>query len=335
MPLVMLTAMTYEGAGSAAVTGEGCRKPVLVVGGTGHVGASLCQYLSAGGYGVTAASRSTELTFDDPRIGRLRMDVFSPKAVNEFQRYRTAVICPWIEHDDQTTSRQWIDRLARQLVETGARSLIYLSSMWVYGGESQEFLTETTPVAPTSSYGSAHASNEVALVEIAGELGADLTILRMANLVGPDPFYAFRTKTAFAHELLEMALLDRLIMLRSAPSTPRNLLPRSLFHHDVEKLIARPQIEGRVDIFNLGSGSTSTMIGLAREIAAMAERYHGDIVAIEHPEESTPQVSFHLDTGKIRSTVGPCVDDLGTELVMVMGDVLVGRDRANVNENLV
>jgi hypothetical protein len=100
-------------------------------------------------------------------------------------------------------------------------------------------------------------------------------------------------------------------------------------------LIARPQIEGRVDIFNLGSGSTSTMIGLAREIAAMAERYHGDIVAIEHPEESTPQVSFHLDTGKIRSTVGPCVDDLGTELVMVMGDVLVGRDRANVNENLV
>jgi hypothetical protein len=33
--------------------------------------------------------------------------------------------------------------------------------------------------------------------------------------------------------------------------------------------------------------------------------------------------------------VGPCVDDLGTELVMVMGDVLVGRDRANVNENLV
>ena len=46
-------------------------------------------------------------------------------------------------------------------------------------------------------------------------------------------------------------------------------------------------------------------------------------------------MSFHLDTGKIRSTVGPCVDDLGTELVMVMGDVLGGRDRANVNENLV
>ena len=331
----MLGAMTYEGAGSAVQTGAGCREPVLVVGGTGHVGASLCQHLSAGGYGVTSASRSTDLTFDDPRIGRLRMDVFSPVAVKEFPRCRAVVIGPWIEHGDRTTSRQWIDRLARQLVEAGARSLVYLSSMWVYGGESQEFLTETTPVAPTNSYGSAHALNEAALVAIAGEIGADLTILRMANLVGPDPFYASRTKIAFAHELLEMALLDRLIMLRSAPSTPRNLLPRSLFHHDVEKLIARPDIEGRIDIFNVGSGSTSTMIGLAREIAAMAERYHGDTVAIEHPEESTPQVSFHLDTEKIRLAVGPCVDDLRSELLMVMGDVLVGRDRANVSENLI
>ena len=109
-----------------------------------------------------------------------------------------------------------------------------------------------------------------------------------------------------------MAFRDRSIVLRSPPSTPRNMLPGSLFHHDIGTLLDRQSVVGRVDIFNLGSGLTSTMIGLAREIAVMAEGHPGDLVYIDHPEESESQTQFHLDTTKIRRVAGVGVDDLAS-----------------------
>jgi len=327
--LIASLSMIDEDSDQTACTGPDDRPPILVIGGTGHVGAALCQFLSARGHRVIAANRSQEFSFDDPGIGCLRFDVLDPPETDRLPAARTVVICPWV--DQHSVSRPWIDGLVRRLAEAGTRSLIYLSSMRVYGGEPEGLLVESAPVAPTNAYGSAHLLNEVTLSEGARELGVDVAILRMANLVGPDPFFGLRTKIAFAHEFLEMALFDRLIVLRSAPSTPRNLLPGSLFHHDIEPLLDRQTTEGRVEIFNVGSGSTSTMVGLAREIAMIAERYHGGAVAIEHPEESTPQPWFHLDTTRIRSLAGPGVDDLAAELSLILRNVLISRGPATVN----
>ena len=322
--------MVDDNADTAGVVRQDSRSSVLVVGGTGHVGASLCQFLSDRGHPVTAASRSQRLIFDDSKIAHLRMDVLAPTEVGQLSAFPIAIICPWVDQSGDETSRQWIDRLVRRLVERGTRSLIYISSMWVYGTDPADLLTESTLVAPNNAYSSAHAANEAAIAASANELGIDLAIIRMANLVGPDPFLRFRTKISFAHELMEMALFGRSIVLRSPPSTARNLLPGSLFHHDIAKLLDRPLAEGRVDIFNLGSSSTSTIIGLAEEIALMAERWHGGLVAIEHPEESKPQLQFHLDTTKIRQIAGPHVDDLSGELSRILRQVVSVRDPAAV-----
>ena len=43
----------------------------------------------------------------------------------------------------------------------------------------------------------------------------DVTILRMSNLVGPDPCYPLRVKIDFVHELMATAVDDGLIELRS------------------------------------------------------------------------------------------------------------------------
>ncbi|MCS5684033.1 MAG: NAD(P)-dependent oxidoreductase [Acidimicrobiales bacterium] len=305
---------------------SGNQSPVLVIGGTGHVGAGLCLFLSSRGHPVTAASRSQNPVFTDSGIERLSLDVLDPPGNEHFPRSPMAVICPWVDQAHGDRSRPWIDLLLRQLVEVGTRSLIYLSSMWVYGGEPRGLLTESTPVAPTDYYGSAHARNEDLLVAGAAELGVEVSILRMANLVGPDPFFRHRTKVSFAHELMAMALFDRSIVLRSPPSTPRNLLPRTLFHHYLLPLVDRQFVRGRIDFFNMGGSSTSTMARLAGEVAAMAEQYHGGRVAIEHPEELNPQPPFRLDTTRIRALAGPDADDLGRELSMVLQDVVANSD---------
>ena len=304
------------------------RPSILVVGGTGHVGAPLCNFLLERGHHVTAASRSDRLVFESPAINRIQFDVTNLNDPAPLPRSTTAIICPWVDDPNETAS-PWIGHLLKRLTEVGLDSIIYFSTMWVYGVRPHGLLTESTPAASTNSYGTAHHRNESILTEYSQDLGLDVSILRMANLVGPDPFYRSRSKISFVHELVEMAVKDQSIVLRFPPSTPRNLLTRTLLHHDLAALCDRQTVESRVDVFNLGSGSTTTLVEVARQIAHLGEGYHGRPVRVEHPGEPITQPTFHLDTTRIRSLAGPGPDDLAAELQLVLEDVVKSHTPVN------
>ena len=304
------------------------RPSVLVVGGTGHVGAALSNFLLNRNHPVAAASRSSHLVFESPKISRVLLDITDTTDTTPLPGSSMAVICPWINEPDKADP-QWMLHLLRRLAEAGLRSAFYFSTMWVYGTQLTGLLTESTTASPTSSYGAAHLKNEYLLAEYGTKMGLDISVLRMANLVGPDPFYRFRENISFAHELVEMATRDKAIVLKSPPSTPRNLLTRTLLHHDLEPLLDREVVEGRFEIFNFGSGATSTMAKLAQEIAQLVEHYYGKPIRVEHPPESTSAPLFHLDTTKIRSLAGPGVDDLVGELELVLDEVVLGHASSN------
>lgn len=295
--------------------------PILVIGGTGHVGAALCNFLLDRGHHVTAATRSTHPVFDSPSIARTRTDVTDLTDSTPLAPSATAIICPWID-ESKGGEPSWIGYLLRRLANSGTSSVVYFSTMWVYGIPAEGLLTESTPAAPTNPYATAHLRNESVLTDLSQELGLDVSVLRMANLVGPDPFYQSRSNVSFAHELVEMAIRNKEILLRSPPSTPRNLLTRTLLHHDLAVLLDRTAVEGRVATFNIGGGSTTTMADLARQVAGIAERYDGAPVRVEHPGELIAQPTFHLDTTKIRTLAGPGVDNLTAELELVMEDII-------------
>jgi len=295
--------------------------PILVIGGTGHIGAALCNFLLDRGHPVTAATRSTHPVFEPPAISRIRVDVTDLTDSAPLAPSATAIICPWV--DDSTKGKHsWIGYLLRRLANSGTSSVVYFSTMWVYGTPAEGLLTESTPTAPTNPYATAHLRNESVLMNCAQELGLDVSVLRMANLVGPDPFYQSRSKVSFAHELVEMAIRNKVILLRSPPSTPRNLLTRTLLHHDLTVLLDRTVVDGRVETFNMGGGSTTTMANLARQVAEIAERYDGVPVRVEHPGELIAQPTFHLDTTRIRTLAGSGVDNLTAELELVMEDIV-------------
>ena len=313
--------MTGSGTEAPADDEADPRQPVLIIGGTGHVGAALCYFLLGRGHRVTAATRTDQPVFESAAINRIRLDVTDTTDNGPLPPLAAAVICPWIEESPKPDS-QWIGHLLQRIAAAGYRSVIYFSTMWVYGARPQGLLTESTPVSPAGPYGISHLRNETLLRECAEHFDLDISILRMANLVGADPFFRFRSKVAFVHELVTMAIKDRSIVLRSPPSTPRDLMPRTLLHHDLEPLLDRDTVEGRVDILNLGSGSTTTMLELARQIADLAKRYAGGPVRVEYPEESVVQPMFQLDTARIRSLAGPSPSDLSHELTLVLEDVV-------------
>ena len=91
------------------------RPPILVIGGTGHVGAALCNFLLDRGHPVTAATRSDHPVFLSPAIGRIRLDVTDLTDTAPLPPSATAVICPWVDGSGGAGSH-WIGHLLKRLV---------------------------------------------------------------------------------------------------------------------------------------------------------------------------------------------------------------------------
>ena len=299
---------------------SGDRRNVVVVGGTGHVGAALTLHLADQGHLVTATSRRETNLFGDPAVRTVKLDLARPELIDLIGPQDTAILCPWLAEGE--VSADWATDLTAGFEGLGVRSIIYFSSMWVYGEPLTGTLSEETIPQPTNTYGAAHLANEWALAKIGTCLGLDLTLLRMSNLIGADPLHRHRAKVSFTHEMANMALHDPRIVLRSPPSTPRDLLARGRLHHDIDALIGRPDVPGRVEIFNAGGGQTTTVGAFARRIAEAADGYHGRTVPIEHPEDPSDQPTFTLNSQKLRSIAGPHPNDLDREISMVIEDVL-------------
>ncbi len=306
-------------------TGVGAPPSTLVVGGTGHVGAALCLHLADRGRRVVATSRRPSPGFGHPGIEEVRLDLGHPTDHPPDLGPSTAVIAPWVL--DGEADPDWIDRLLERLVGQGLRTVVWFSTVWVYGESLLGTVTEATEPSPSNAYGAAHLANERTLERTAGRLGLDVVVLRMTNLVGADPFHAPRSrhpgaKVSFTHDLAAMALLDDRIVLRSPPSTGRDLLARGLLHHRIDALLGRPTVPGRYEAFNVGGGRTTTMGDFARTVADAASRYHGRPVAIEHPDDQVGLPAFDLESTRIEAVSGPHPNDLAHEVTLVIDDVL-------------
>lgn len=306
-------------------TGVGAPPPTLVVGGTGHVGAALCLHLADRGRQVVATARRPSPGFGHPRIGEVRLDLQQPTGSLPDPGPDTAVVAPWVL--DGEASPDWLDRLLENLTGTGLQTVVSFSTVWVYGESLVGTVDEATEPVPSNAYGAAHLANERTLERAAERLGLDVAVLRMTNLVGADPFHAPRSrragaKVSFTHDLATMALHDDRIVLRSPPSTGRDLLARGLLHHRLDGLLARPTVPGRYEAFNVGGGRTTTMGEFARTVADAASRYHGRPVAIEHPDDQAGLPAFDLDSSRIEEVAGPHPNDLAHEVSLVIDDVL-------------
>ncbi|MBH99659.1 MAG: hypothetical protein CL467_03555 [Acidimicrobiaceae bacterium] len=296
--------------------------PVLVVGGTGHVGSPLCLHLAENGRQVTAASRRPSPGFNHPLVDEIRLDLRHPTSGLCVESVPIAVICPLVL--DGEAAPNWITKVVDHLSKRGLRSVLSFSTVWVYGTLAGR-LTEASPARPTNHYGKAHLANEQALWSATERHGIDVTILRMSNLVGADPFYGQRSKISFTHELADMALTNARIVLRSPASTPRDLLARARLHHLIDAVLARAPKPGRYEVLNVGGGVTTTVGEFAQTVADAAARYHGRPVVIEHPDDPDNKPTFDLDSSRIEEVSGPHPNDLHHEVSLVIRDVLKAR----------
>lgn len=160
---------------------------VLVVGSTGTIGKHLSLSLKQNGAQVFGASRSAQfeancsLRFDLQNISE------AVEQVKQLQKLDAVVMCAAAsnlrecENNPELTSRVNISsqsKLAKVLIESGIKKVVYLSSNRVFDGKSAH-VSKDVKYSPKTEYGRQKAMAETELLK----LGDQVRILRLTKVV--------------------------------------------------------------------------------------------------------------------------------------------------------
>jgi UDP-glucose 4-epimerase len=189
-------------------------KTIVVTGGSGFIGSHLCQHLDSSGHKVisidTCVSDSVNYTPEDVR--HISIDCLNKKDVSSVLES----ICPdsiyhlsaisnvnessaFIKNVDMT--RNIIESIV-QSIPDGDRPNFYLaSSSTVYGTRDTQVST-SSKLLPESMYGASKVSSESLAAVYENQNDVDVTMFRLANVVGP------RLRNAVVPDFIEKLLTD-------------------------------------------------------------------------------------------------------------------------------
>ncbi len=173
---------------------------VLVTGGAGYIGGHLVKELTEAGYQVVVLDNlsSGKRENIDPRAvfiegdladTNLLKDIF---AANKFDAVFHMAASVEVEESVKEPQKYFdnnvsnTNKLLNAMAEAGCKKIIYSSTAAVYG-ESQNPITETSPLHPSSPYGASKLLGERAIKYFCENLGFSAVVFRYFNACGFNP----------------------------------------------------------------------------------------------------------------------------------------------------
>ena len=161
-----------------------------------------------------------------------------------------------------------------------------LSSRLVYGHTENLAIPETQAPDPQNAYARNKTITETTLID---RLGQTVTVLRLANVFGPET-----NRRTFTGQACDSLITRGEIVLDIAKSTRRDFLPLADFSRALAKLVAiRPG-----GVLNLGSGLPTTV----GDIADWFVRGYG--MGQVRATSAQPRDEFCLDIGAVEKLIG-------------------------------
>lgn len=176
------------------------RDQILVTGANGFFGRFLVSYLADRSHPVIAATRDGT-GVNDKKVAHIAIGSLPDMAdiSKPLKTVKTIVHCAGRAHVLRDASQdplaifraintQGTIALAKQAVEAGVQRFVFLSSIGVNGNQTfgVPFTAKDTS-APHAPYAVSKLEAETALLEMSGETGLEVVILRPPLIVGPNP----------------------------------------------------------------------------------------------------------------------------------------------------
>lgn len=165
-------------------------------------------------------------------------------------------------------------RVAQWAAAAGARRIVYLSTVHVYGGAMTEEaqLSEETVPSPRSIYAIARLASEY-LVSSASSAHMSAVVLRLTNSIGAPTDVAVNRWSLVANDLCRQGALDERLELRSHGVQWRDFVALSDVT-DILSAATQPDF-APPGTYNLGSGQPRTVRSLAEMVQDVFEELTG------------------------------------------------------------
>lgn len=281
-------------------------RKVLVTGGAGYIGSTICSALEDSGHspvvldslvnGREAFARSHPLYKGDIADPDVISQIFVDHPDIEFTIHCAALAVvpdsvgrPYEYYRNNVTGSA---ELFRMLAERGCGNVVFSSSAALYDNVPGFMVTEDSPTRPQSPYARSKLMTEMMLEDMAASYGLKAISLRYFNPIGADPKLRSgqvqREATQIVNILVEVASGDRPIFQVTGTDWPtRDGTGIRDYIHVWDLALAHVKAVERIDavfpdgpgfkVINLGSGSGVTV----REIVSAFERVHGSPLSQE------------------------------------------------------
>lgn len=277
--------MKAHSANSQSIRGRN----ILVVGKNSYVGDFLCRHLSAQGANVSAvgsadcnfldAAQVHELfkSFGDKPITILFLAVVNKSVRNSYSAFLDNVQMAW--------------NLVSSACEANVESLIYFSSVDVYGRSPTLPMNEATSLDPDTWYGLAKSTCEWIVRQ---ELGSrfPICILRIPGIFGPS-----RNDRSVIGQLVASIRQEGKVCLHGDGQLLRDFLFAPDLCRVVERLVAR-KITGT---FNLATGKS---VSLLQILETIREVLGVDFEVVRLPAIVERNFDMRYDTTRLSAALG-------------------------------
>lgn len=324
-------------------------RSVLVTGGAGFIGSSLCRVLASSGAQVRvvddlATGRRSNLPDGrgdaEPAVELVVADVRDDVTMRQVcvdaeivfhlacLGVRHSLREPAVNLDVNAAGSLGVLEAARR---TGVTRFVHVSSSEVYGDATCAPMTESHPTRPHTVYGAGKLAGEACALALARTHGFDAVVIRPFNAYGPRSHAEGDSGEVIPRFLVQALHGDPLYVFGSGTQT------RDFTHvYDTAATIARagvvPDIGGRT--FNVGSGREVTVDELARTIVAMtgsaspvvhADPRPGDVARLVADSTEAARALGHRPTIGLADGLADLADRLrsrsATELAVLSGAV--------------
>jgi UDP-glucose 4-epimerase len=182
--------------------------------------------------------------------------------------------------------------VARSIVRRPVQKCLYFSTLSVYGGATDDvWITEETPIAPTSLYGVAKFAGECVMRQVARRAGIPFVALRCCKIYGPgDSSHAYGP-VRFTESILQ----EGKVRLFGDGAELRD----HVFVKDVVEVVIRFAFNDHAGIYNLASGESHSFKEIIAYLRKLSEREF-DVV---HVARDKPKIDQKVDPAKLLSAL--------------------------------